>query len=45
MITPMLNGSILEGVTRKSIIQLLNHWDIPGVSIEEIRDSLLKMEL
>ncbi len=43
VITPMLNGSILEGITRKSIIQLLNHWDIPvierKISIEEIRDA------
>lgn len=40
VITPALNGSILEGVTRKSIIQLLQHWNIPVVerkiSIEEI---------
>ena len=43
VITPMLNGSILEGITRKSIIQLLNHWDIPvterKISIEEVRDA------
>ncbi len=40
VITPSLNGSILEGITRKSIIQLLKHWNIPvierKVSIEEI---------
>ncbi|MFJ7934535.1 branched-chain amino acid aminotransferase [Sporosarcina sp. NPDC096371] len=40
VVTPALNGSILEGITRKSIIQLLNHWDIPvierKISIEEI---------
>ncbi|WP_028400209.1 branched-chain amino acid aminotransferase [Ectobacillus panaciterrae] len=40
VITPALNGSILEGVTRNSIIQLLEHWDIPVVerkiSIDEI---------
>ncbi|KKI90249.1 branched-chain amino acid aminotransferase [Bacillus sp. SA1-12] len=29
VVTPALNGSILEGVTRKSIIQLLKHWGIP----------------
>lgn len=38
--TPSLNGSILEGVTRNSIIQLLKHWDIPVVerkiTMEEI---------
>lgn len=41
VITPALNGSILEGVTRKSVIQLLNHWNIPvterKISMEEIR--------
>ena len=40
VVTPALNGSILEGITRKSVIELLNHWDIPVVerkiSIEEI---------
>jgi branched-chain amino acid aminotransferase len=43
VITPMLNGSILEGITRKSIIQLLSYWDIPvterKISIEEIREA------
>lgn len=32
VITPALNGSILEGVTRNSVIQLLRHW---GVSVTE----------
>lgn len=40
VVTPALSGSILEGVTRKSVIQLLQHWDIPVVerkiSVEEI---------
>lgn len=40
VVTPALNGSILDGVTRKSVIQLLKHWNIPvterTVSIEEI---------
>ena len=40
VITPALNGSILEGVTRNSIIQLLNHWNIPTterkISMEEV---------
>lgn len=40
VITPELNGSILEGITRKSVIELLNHWDIPvierRISIEEL---------
>jgi branched-chain amino acid aminotransferase len=38
--TPALNGSILEGVTRNSIIELLKHWNIPvserKISMEEI---------
>lgn len=41
--TPALNGSILNGITRSSIIQLLRHWNIPVVertiSIEEIYEA------
>lgn len=41
--TPSLNGSILEGVTRNSIIQLLKHLDIPVVerriTMEEIHQA------
>lgn len=40
VITPALNGSILEGVTRKSVLELLRSWDIPvterKISIDEI---------
>ncbi|MFC4387573.1 branched-chain amino acid aminotransferase [Gracilibacillus marinus] len=40
VITPQLNGSILEGVTRNSVIEMLKHWDIPVVerkiSMQEI---------
>ncbi|MCM3109499.1 branched-chain amino acid aminotransferase [Lederbergia lenta] len=40
VVTPALNGSILEGITRKSVIELLNHWNIPVVekkiSMEDI---------
>lgn len=43
VITPALNGSILEGVTRNSVIQLLKHWGIPiserKISIDEIYES------
>ncbi|WP_257985845.1 branched-chain amino acid aminotransferase [Bacillus sp. M6-12] len=43
VVTPELNGSILEGVTRSSIIQLLQHWDIPVVerkiSIDELYEA------
>ncbi|MGG5254238.1 branched-chain amino acid aminotransferase [Neobacillus sp. SM06] len=43
VVTPDLNGSILEGVTRNSIIQLLKHWNIPvierRISIEEIQQA------
>lgn len=31
VITPELNGSILEGVTRNSVIQLLKYWGMPVV--------------
>lgn len=41
VITPALSGSILAGVTRDSIIKILNHWDIPvterKISMEEIK--------
>ncbi|BBH20497.1 branched-chain-amino-acid aminotransferase 2 [Paenibacillus baekrokdamisoli] len=47
--TPALNGSILDGITRKSIIQLLKHWNIPVVertiSIEELYEHHAKGEL
>ncbi|WP_059102939.1 branched-chain amino acid aminotransferase [Shouchella shacheensis] len=38
--TPMLNGSILPGITRKSVLELLHDWQIPvherRISIDEI---------
>lgn len=41
VVTPALNGSILEGITRKSIIELLQHWNVPVVerkiSIHELQ--------
>jgi branched-chain amino acid aminotransferase len=43
VVTPALNGSILEGVTRGSIIQLLNHWGVPvserKISMNEIYEA------
>ena len=40
VITPALNGSILAGITRDSIIQLLKHWNVPvterKISMDEI---------
>src|SRR5690606_9701081 len=40
VVTPELNGSILAGITRDSIIHLLKHWNVPVVekriSIDEI---------
>ncbi|WP_100407313.1 branched-chain amino acid aminotransferase [Bacillus solitudinis] len=40
IVTPELNGSILEGITRKSIIELLRKWGIPcierKISMEEL---------
>ncbi|MEI3607324.1 branched-chain amino acid aminotransferase [Pseudogracilibacillus sp. SE30717A] len=43
LITPQLNGSILEGVTRDSVIQLLKHWNLPVVerriSMKEIEEA------
>lgn len=43
VITPKLTGSILEGVTRNSVITLLKHWDVPlverRISIEELYEA------
>ncbi|WP_203362575.1 branched-chain amino acid aminotransferase [Bacillus sp. REN10] len=43
VVTPALNGSILEGVTRNSVIQLLKHWGVPvserRVSMQEVYDA------
>ena len=40
VVTPMLNGSILSGITRMSTIELLKKWGIPvserRISIEEV---------
>ncbi|WP_257346865.1 branched-chain amino acid aminotransferase [Pseudalkalibacillus decolorationis] len=40
IVTPMLNGSILEGVTRTTTIELLKEWDIPvierRITVEEL---------
>ncbi|MBA9027052.1 MULTISPECIES: branched-chain amino acid aminotransferase [Bacillaceae] len=40
VVTPALNGSILDGVTRSSIIEMLEHWNIPvsqrKISMEEV---------
>ena len=40
VVTPELNGSILEGVTRNSVLQLLKYWNIPvserKISIEQV---------
>ncbi|MFB7302715.1 branched-chain amino acid aminotransferase [Heyndrickxia sporothermodurans] len=46
IVTPVLNGSILPGVTRDSVIQLLKHWGVPvserRISIDEIYESYQK---
>lgn len=40
VVTPQLNGSILPGVTRDSVIELLKYWKVPvreaKISIEEV---------
>ncbi|PZD92923.1 branched chain amino acid aminotransferase [Paenibacillus sambharensis] len=41
--TPILNGSILAGITRRSIIELLRHWNIEvverAITIEELYEA------
>ena len=43
LITPMLNGSILPGITRDSVMQLGRHWDMTvterQISIDEVFDA------
>jgi branched-chain amino acid aminotransferase len=43
IITPELNGSILPGITRKSVIELSRHWDQKvterKISIDEVMDA------
>lgn len=43
IVTPALNGSILHGITRDSILHLLRHWNVPVVerkiSIDEIYEA------
>ena len=43
VVTPELNGSILEGITRKSVIELLQHWNVPiierKISMEELYEA------
>ena len=40
VVTPEMNGSILKGITRMSVIELLKSWDVPvserKISIDEI---------
>lgn len=49
VVTPALNGSILEGVTRNSVIQLLKYWEIPVVerriTMQELYQHYQKGEL
>ncbi|MEB3103527.1 branched-chain amino acid aminotransferase [Ferviditalea candida] len=43
VLTPALNGSILDGVVRNSILELLQHWNIPVeermISIDELHEA------
>lgn len=44
VLTPALNGSILQGITRRSVIELLRSWDIPVVErtipLQEILEAM-----
>lgn len=43
--TPALNGSILEGVTRNSVIQMLQYWNIPVIEEKLAIDDLYQAYL
>lgn len=49
IITPALNGSILSGITRDSIIELLKHWNLPvterRISMEEVYEAFKSGQL
>lgn len=49
VVTPMLNGSILSGITRKSSIELMRSWGLKvserKISIDEVIESYNKGEL
>lgn len=49
IITPALNGSILAGITRKSVLELLEYWGMDveerRISIEEVYEAYQKGEL
>jgi len=44
VVTPVLNGSILDGITRNSVIQMLRSWNVPVeervISIDEIYEAV-----
>ena len=43
IVTPMLNGSILPGITRNSVIQLCKSWGLPveerKISVDELLEA------
>ena len=49
IVTPVLQGSILPGITRRSVIELLNSWNVPVeerlISVEELFAAHEKGEL
>lgn len=49
VVTPKLNGSILNGVTRDSVIELLKYWNVPvredRISIKEVFEAHARGEL
>ncbi len=49
VITPAINGSILEGVTRRSVIALLQSWGVPveerKISMEEVLQASISGQL
>lgn len=40
LVTPALNGSILSGITRRTVLEIARHWGVPAaekqISIEEV---------
>lgn len=49
IVTPALNGSILSGITRKSVLEVVREWGMPAVerriSIDEVFEAHAKGEL
>ena len=49
VVTPALSSSVLAGITRKSLIEILKSWDVPveerQISVDELKDAMVAGKL